>query len=148
MFSKRIPVGVKLGGVTGRPRRWADHSWCRSNLFEQILSGMLFPYSRPILGLSSVLNSWNGTGLQRSASHEIAQHLFGMRAFLCIFRLGDRACLMAQFQPEQTLLQRIKACADGGVDFRKTRSPIRGSLGPCRCRLRRMSARFGLLLLH
>src|SRR6266851_2283387 len=27
MFSKRIPVEEKLGGVTGRPRRWADHSW-------------------------------------------------------------------------------------------------------------------------
>src|SRR6266436_7100479 len=27
MFSKRIPVGEKLAGVTGRPRRWADRSW-------------------------------------------------------------------------------------------------------------------------
>src|SRR5712692_71750 len=27
MFSKRSPVGEKLVGVTGRPRRWADHCW-------------------------------------------------------------------------------------------------------------------------
>src|SRR5437660_8688705 len=32
MFSKRIPVGEKLAGVTGRPRRWADRS--RSSTFS------------------------------------------------------------------------------------------------------------------
>ncbi len=52
---------------------------------------------------------------------------------------------MAQLQPEQALLQGIKACADGGIDFRKTGSPVRR--GHRRCR-RSVSAWFGILLLH
>src|SRR5256884_6162542 len=104
---------------------------------------MLFPCSHPILGLSSVLKSWNGTGLQRSASHEVAQHFLRPRAFLCILIFRDSSRLMAQLQPEQALFQRIQAAADGGIHLGKTRGPIRwGNRRSWRCR----GTHFGLLL--
>src|ERR1700674_5482219 len=64
---------------------------------------------------------------QRSASHEIAQHLLCARAFLSVFFLGYGARLMAQFQPKEPLLKRTQTRADGGVHAAKTRGTFRAS---------------------
>src|SRR6266851_266174 len=56
MFSKRTPVGEKLAGVTGRPRRWADHSWF-STLSLARDRATLFPRVRVLV--HTLLRRWS-----------------------------------------------------------------------------------------
>src|SRR5262249_26121777 len=54
-----------------------------------------------------------------SASHEVAQHFFRACSLPSIFRFGDRACLPAQLQAKDLVLESLQIQSQGGVNFRQ-----------------------------
>ena len=70
-------------------------------------------------------------GVTLLTPYKIAQDFFGAGPFLVVFVFGNRAGLAAQLEPEERVLQRIKARSHGGIDLRQA-GAVRGRRGSLR----------------
>ena len=54
-----------------------------------------------------------------SASHQLAQHFFRLRALLRVLRFADRTGLPSQLQAKQLIFQRVQVRAYCGINLRE-----------------------------